>query len=459
LSVRDYILAQKRAETLAPLVRRLRALAETHVLGFRAGRLVMLAALVLFLAWEILTRGVGAYFGGARTATTLWSTYPTVSLNLVDSRLNRAPPVEAAEPGLTPGPDPETAARLRETVESALSDDPLNARALRLLGQIADVAGDDDQAERFMEAATRRSLQESIAVAWLVQRNYYKQDYAASLRYADVLLRTRPQFIMQLMPMLGATAESKDGNAALKQVLAANPPWRNQFLDYLPAHISDARTPLGLLLSLKNTSTPPGIDDIRGYIDFLVARKFYELAYYTWLQFLPGEQLGNAGLLFNGSFELAPSRLPFDWVIASGAGVTADLAEQPDGEGGRALFIEFGHGRVDFRGVKQLVMLGPGKYQLQGKYKGKIVGRRGLVWRVACANDPTAAPIGESAMVTGVASAWEDFKFSFTVPNADCRAQSVWLALDARSESEQFVSGSIWYDELRIVRASGGGTP
>jgi hypothetical protein len=454
----DYILPRKHADALAPLVHRVRSLADMQVLGVRAGRLAILFVLVLFLTWEVTTRGVGAYLAGTRAATTLWSTDPMVSLNLVDRRLNPTPPVENAEPGATPGPDPESAAHFRETVASVLSDDPLNAQALRLLGQIADVTGEDGQAERFMNAATRRSMQESIAVAWLTQKNYDRQDYSASLRYADILLRTRPQLIMPLMPLLAAMAESKDGNAALKQVLAANPPWRNQFLAYLPANISDARTPLDLLLSLKNTSTPPGIGDIRGYIDFLVARKFYELAYYSWLQFLPREELGNAGHLFNGNFELAPSGLPFDWIIASGSGVRADIVEQPDQRGNRALFLEFSHGRVDFRGVKQLVMLGPGRYQFQGKYKGNIISRRGLVWRIACANESTTT-IGESVMVTGVASTWKDFEFSFDVPKTNCRAQNVWLALDARSESEQFISGSIWYDELRIARASQVGNP
>jgi hypothetical protein len=40
------------------------------------------------------------------------------------------------------------------------------------------------------------------------------------------------------------------------------------------------------------------------------------------------------------------------------------------------------HGRVEFGGVTQLIMLSPGNYRLKGKYKGQISGRRGLEWRV-----------------------------------------------------------------------------
>src|SRR5262249_5278544 len=152
------------------------------------------------------------------------------------------------------------------------------------------------------------------------------------------------------------------------------PPWRRQFFAVLPNYISDARTPLYLFLSLRETATPPSPAELRGYLDVLISRTFYDLAYYTWLQLLPAEQLGHAGLLFNGSFELAPSGLPFDWVISSGSGVTATIATRPNRDAERALFIEFGHGRVDFPGISQVTMLSPGPYKFRGKYSGDIAG-------------------------------------------------------------------------------------
>ena len=79
------------------------------------------------------------------------------------------------------------------------------------------------------------------------------------------------------------------------------------------------------------------------------------------------------------------------------------------------------------------------------------MGRRGLEWRISCAG--AEIPIAKTARVTGAVPAWTEFSVAFAVPDADCRAQQVRLALDARSASEQLVTGSIWYDKLQITRA------
>jgi hypothetical protein len=332
----------------------------------------------------------------------------------------------------------------------ALLQDPLNARAFRILGQLSDLASDAERTEGLMQAAVRRSLLESVAVYWLMRKGVQDQDYPAALRYADILLRTRPQVLEQVMPLLGKVAEIPDASVELKQLLATNPPWRPRFFGYLPASITDARTPLDILLSLKDTPIPPTTADLRAYISFLIQHGFYDLAYYTWLQFVPSEQLAQAGHLFNGSFEDDPSGLPFDWVLTNGAGVTIQIPARPDQPAQRALFLEFGPGRADYRDITQLILLAPGSYRFRGQYKADLSSQRGLEWRIICAG--ASAPIGQSPTVKGSTPAWADFEFSFTVPDANCPAQYVRLVFDARSESERFISGSIWYDELKIVR-------
>ena len=470
-------------------------------------RLFLLAVLGASLVWQVVTRTLVAYLANVdpHTALSLRSTEPRALLNLADARLNLDPPAKAAEPAspalaTQPSPDkagapppatdrrpswaeiaskvrdkegqsgqlrrpdkpagklepsaasgPSGSDQVRAWAEAALANEPLSAQAFRILGQLADGAGDEKRTSKLMQGAVRRSIRESLAVYWLMRKSLEDRDYATTLYCADALLRTRPQLITHVLPILVQLADTKDASGELKKLLVGSPPWRSQFFAALPHAITDARTPLELLLAVKDTPSPPTARDLQGYLNVLIQHKLYELAYYVWLQFLPPEQLTKVGLLFNGSFEMTPSGLAFDWLIAQGAGVTIDIARHPDQEGQRALFIEFGQGRVDFPGVSQLTMLAPGTYRFKASYKGEIVGRRGLKWRVTCVGGGRT-PIGESPMISGATPAWSDLEFAFTVPGADCRAQHLRLELDARMASEQLVSGSVWHDELLLAR-------
>jgi hypothetical protein len=408
------------------------------------------APLALFLVCEVITRSGAAYLADARPemAIQLRSTNPTALLNLAEAELKRDQARDSPAPVTV---DPEARTQIRSRAELALRNDPLNARAFRILGELADRSSTKEQTERFMQAAGRRSLHESVAVYWMMQKNYQDGDYRAAIRFADTLLRTRSDSAQQVMPMLGKIAENPNTSDDLKQLLAGNPPWRPEFFDRLSANISDARTPLDILLRLKDTPTPPTSAELRSYLNFLISRGIYELAYYTWLSFLPPDQLSKVGRLFNGDFEFAPSGLPFDWIIPQGSGATVKVSERPDKEGDHALLLEFGVGRVDLRPITQLIVLPPGQYRFEGKHNVEVVSQRGLQWRITCAGRE-ATQIAESPVAQGSRAAWEDFSFSFTVPETDCAAQYIRLVFDARWASEQFISGSVWYDDLQIVR-------
>lgn len=447
-------------------------------------RLVALFALAVFLVCEIVTRGVAAYIAEAwpEKAMVLPATQARALLNLAEKKIEdldrnkkdgsiakpnevnleaRTERIKGQQgldarqqyPTATPddGSRAQTLAQVQSLAERALVKDPLNARALRILGQLSMQASDDKRAEIFMHTAVQRSMLESEAVYWMMQKSYDNKNYRAALGYADTLLKTRQEVFGKVMPTLGRIAES-DGAGELKQLLASNPAWREGFFSRLSGNTSDARTPLGIFLALKETSAPPTVAELRGYLNLLVERKFFDLAYYTWLQFLPDEQLNKVGYLYNGGFEITPSGLPFDWVWTEAPRVRVEIAARPDVEAGDALFLEFGPGRADFRGVRQLLMLPPGPYQLQGKYKQELVSQRGLQWLITCAGG-SDSNLGET-LVQGRGPEWQNFELSFRVPEGECAAQYVTVTSGARSASEQFISGTIWFDDLKIVNES-----
>jgi hypothetical protein len=456
----------------------------------RALRVIGLAGFGALLMWLIITKSLVAYLASVapETALMLSPANPEALLNLVDreliarieaARRDEAKAASSTQHLIAAAPNatdrlPEWAQlgarargdnasmsdaassrysddQLRAWAELALVNDPLNARALRILGQLAAAAGDEASTEKFMEAAASRSLHERLPIYYMMVKRLQEKNYAASLYFADALLRTTPEALGDVMPTLAFVAGTPAATGELTKILAKNPPWRSAFLQALPSAVIDVRTPLTVLLAIKDSPDPPGAADLRPYLNFLVDKKQYELAYYAWLQFLPPEQLAKVGALYNGKFEFTPSDLPFDWVMGAGAGTTTEILKWADAEDANGLLIRFEQGRVEFPGISELLMLAPGDYRFHGKFKGELVGRRGLKWRLACAG--TGALIAESPMLIGAHPIWKDLEFSFTVPAENCRAQQLRLDLDARMSSEQFVTGAMWFGDLDISRA------
>ena len=474
-------------------------------------RTIILAAFAVILTWLVISRSLAAYLANIAPQTAVWLNprQPEALINLASRSLYASAPAlmsgaEGADQtsqnpkpddsGSPVVPDPnalggapkgddaaaskktndaEASQNLKNTfesvgqnpsidlaavrawAESTLIDDPLNATALRILGQVASVAGDGPATMKFMEASAQLSLHETTAVYWLMRKSQEAGDYKVAISYSDALLRTDPDSAPYVVPVLAHFAENKQSNGSVKEILNANPPWRHLFFALLPRSVTDARTPLDLLLAVKAGPIPPTSNDLHGYLDALIQHKLYSLAYYAWLQFLTPEELNNAGLLFNGNFQSPPSGMPFDWVITQGSGVTIDIVPRADNKNEHALLVDFLYGRVDYHSVSELLVLAPGDYQFGGKYKGELLGPRGLNWRLVCV-EAVNKPIGESPVISGISSTWKDVGFTFTVPATGCHAQYVRLDLDARTASEQLITGSMLFDELQISRITEG---
>lgn len=357
---------------------------------------------------------------------------------------------------LSPETRGDTLASARALTERALAASPVNHRALTLLGRIEELTVDSGTAlaptaARFYELAARLSPRATEAHHWLLRYHFAKREYQQAARHADLLMRTVSSAGPAVIPYLTQMAERQEGRDVVGELLAGNPPWRVRFFQLLSNYITDARTPLALLLSLKATEHPPSDDELKRYVEFLIEKKFHQLAYYTWLQFLSSDQVASAGMLYNGNFASKPSGFPFDWALRSGASASAELAPLPGETGRSGLRIDFKDGRVDFAGVSQWLLLAPGRYRLGGRWRGELAGRRGLRWRAYC-DPPGAGPLGETQMHLGQQATWREFELELTIPEAGCVAQQLRLELDARSASERLVRGTIWYAAMSITK-------
>ena len=350
-------------------------------------------------------------------------------------------------PDLIPSNEPN--AKARELLRRALAREPANARALALLGLLADEDGDKDAARQLITSAAKRSQRVASAQAWLVDQAIQQQDWALAMQRVDALLRLHPNYTDALAPLITRIAEKEAAAPHLMAILATAPAWRRRFMTRVVNHITDARTPLDILLELNEGPAPPEQRELSAYIDFLMRRKLYDLAYYTWLQFLPSEQLATVGLLFNGSFETRPSGLPFDWVLPSRSAANVEVTRRPDRPDQRALLVELNDNSKDTVDLEQVVRLRPGRFVMEGRIMGELISRRGLKWEVRCL-DSRGEAIGQSQLLSGQFKTWQVFTFTIDVPETDCTAQRVRLSFDARMRSERLVAGSVLFDDLVI---------
>jgi hypothetical protein len=222
------------------------------------------------------------------------------------------------------------------------------------------------------------------------------------------------------------------------------------FFYELPNYVYDPRAPLGLLADLRDSGAPPTAEEVGFYVKYQTDRKRYGLAREAWETLLPAVKAGARGLLFNGRFEFPPSGVDFDWRFKFRGGVRVDIADSPVQPKGRALRLEFLQQLINELSIEQTTTLSPGTYVLTGRKTGVYAAKRGLVWRVACVERPSA-PIAESAPLNGAPGGWATFAFPFAVPAKGCDSQIVSLGLGAVSDSERIVSGQAWIADLSIA--------
>lgn len=344
--------------------------------------------------------------------------------------------------------------KIKGQVLRSLQIEPLQAPALRLLGQIYADEGDIEKAAELMKAALSVSARETKAAYWLLRKAFDAGDFQEAVRLCDLMLRTRYVGVPEnVYPVLARILENDRGREHVVELLKSRPtpPWAPRFLTSLPRYIQNARTPLELMIALRDTPAAPSDEQIGAYMDVLIQNRFFELAYYTWLQRLTAPQLENLTTPFNGSFEDPNLRGPFTWKLGSGPGASSAIVADPTRPKQKMLLVSFDQGRVTFPGVSQLQMLPPGRYQFSAKYKVDLRGPRGLVWRLSCM-DQTRKRLGQTEMHLNRKSEWTNTEFKFSVQGGDCAAQILELLLDARSASEQLVTGWVSYDDLQIKR-------
>jgi hypothetical protein len=252
-------------------------------------------------------------------------------------------------------------------------------------------------------------------------------------------------------------AENEEARRMVVEKLEAGPGWRPIFFETLPMSAKTADTPAKIVAALRDSKQPATEKELRPYLYSLISNKRVDLAYNVWLQSLSPSQTENMGLLTNPKFQNKPSGLPFDWAIGGGLNARAEIVPSEAGSKSNVLHVRLGDGRVKFPQVEQILLLPRGRYRLEGKLQGKVSGTRGLRWRLHCLYGVNGGQriVGETEMLFGQTDEWRVFSFEAEIPQtSDCAGQVLRLVHDSRSDSEELVSGEVWFNDLSLERLS-----
>jgi hypothetical protein len=308
-----------------------------------------------------------------------------------------------------------------------------------------------------MTAAGARSLRDTVAQAWLFDARIRQGDLTGALANADAVLRTRPDLSGRFVPAMAAIVRDAAGEKALVNALTANPPWRSWLMQTLPGAV-DPSVMLGMLSDLQAQGDVDA-NDLRPYLNQLVATGQFEVGYLAWLHFLPESGADQAiTYAYNGDFERGISNLPFDWSVSEIKGARTDIVETGQSSLGKALRVTFSDTRVPYANLSKLMILPPGTYQLTGMVRtDQLKNERGLAWNVYCA-DGEKLRVGGTQLFQGTFD-WEPFSTTFAIPTSGCEAQWLKLELGAKAVLEQQISGEIWFDRLAVNRTAAPPTP
>lgn len=391
---------------------------------------------LLLLAWRVLGLGLADHWAGSDPSRALaWRAgHPEALLAKAEQEVGR---------------DPETAATLARAAAAASPED---GRPYRVLGEIADLRGRQDQALAAYRIAAERSPRDMRSQAWMADHYLLDRDAKSALRHVDRMLRVSPGYFSRLREPLVLLAAEPAAHDALAESLAASPPWRQQ----LVMAVASKGAPLERVAPLfeRLRKAPGGLAprEMEAWVGRLFREGLAGQAYLTWANQLPAERLQGLGNLYNGGFEWSPETGGFDWDFMAVRGARIARLSGSGVSGRHGLRVAFEDRRVPFRHVKQRLALPPGHYRLVGRAKPDGLRTQvGLVWTVSC--DRGRRDLGETAPLKGLGP-WRHFEAEFTVPAGDpgCAGQWLTLRLPARIAAEQRIGGQAWFDDLKIIR-------
>jgi hypothetical protein len=274
---------------------------------------------------------------------------------------------------------------------AALREQPLNPKAVRLLGFYADAQRDQAKAEKFMLQAEKLSRREIGTQLWLIEAQARRNKTAETLAHYDIALRTKPITQDLLFPRLLNAIEDGEIRTALKPYIRKKSGWGTSFLFYANANSKNLPTLVDLVVESGGlVDAKSAKNQELALLSRLVAEGYFADARRLFLQ-MPGAQ---AIRMTSAAFDISDRNASFGamgWQLLqdpdAGGGF---VAKQGDTKSALSLYANSATTRPV---ATKLLYLKPGNYSFTVRLEKLTRGDSGFLrWQLRCpqnASNPT----------------------------------------------------------------------
>ena len=370
-------------------------------------KLVVIVPITGYLAWLSFIHAV---------ANITWQQNPDMALSYVPDHplaLSRKADELFAEKQ-----DPATLAKVEAMAKQSLRGGALNPVAIRLLGYVADVRGDEKKARELMLLSHKVSRRDFGTQLWLIEDAVARGDKKQALYHYDIAMRTTPSGHAILFPTLIGALSDPEVRVSLAPHIKAAPQWLPAFLGEA---ISTIENPANLADVLVKAGGLPDNDEYRSYPNSLLAQLAAKNRFPAFRQYYLSLRGTSAATFASAAFNKDTVNLRYPaagWQITENPAFGGSFS-QADKNGRHSLSAFTGTGE---RGelMRKYVFLKPGNYRFVARHNSQETAADAeLKWELQCilaagnvAKWVVAGPVRQGSFV-----AEQDFSIGTECPN------------------------------------------
>lgn len=384
----------------------------------------MVAGVALLLCIQIIRNA--AVDALAKTnpdaAARLWKAHPAVQISYALKEIGLA--ARAGRP---------VPVSIFAEVDEAAAKSPLSAEPYLVHGVQAQMSGDADRARRAFLAAQWRDPRSLPAAYFLAEYYFRNARPLQGLEQTAVLARLSPQGIGTIAPFVAAYARERANWPQIRALFRSQEGLEDGVLAALAGDAGNVDALLAVADSRHRRADSPWLPVL---LNSLVADGKYTRARSVWAS-VSGAKMAPGALIYDPGFSSPEPPPPFNWTLTA---TNVGLAERQPGQRLHVIF----YGNQDGVLARQLLLLRPGKYQLQMKVFGSPAYPEALRWSIRC--DKASEPIA-IAPLPNLANRGLVFEV-----RGDCPAQ--WIELTGRA-GDVAQQSDVTMGALSLTRAGG----